>query len=122
MSRRILIVDDDMDILEAMTVVFEMQGDTVITRRKVTDIVSLVRINRPDIVILDLLISGLNGADLCRKLKSVEITKSIPIVMMSAHPTIAQTSKECGAEHYLKKPFRPDELHDLIESIGKRDC
>src|SRR5436305_14779845 len=64
----------------------------------------------PDVIILDVLLSGKDGRIICQKLKSQEDTKHIPIIMISAHPDAKQSVKAVGADNFLAKPFEMDEL------------
>lgn len=60
---------------------------------------------KPDLIILDVLLSGNDGRKICKTLKSDGNTKNIPIIMISAHPTAKDSTKECGADSFVAKPF-----------------
>lgn len=115
----ILIVDDSSDILEAMRYILEMEGFSV---RTVTGKISLMKDleqNTPDLILLDILLSGDNGIEICKELKNNEDTKHIPVVLMSASPKMLQNHEECGATDVIAKPFHLTELSDKINSILK---
>ncbi len=103
---QILVVDDDPDILDALQFVLEDAGYTVITCKDGEHAEKLSRATSfPQLIILDVLLSGKDGRDICRKLKHNERTKDIPIVMISAHPAVRQSVFESGANKFIPKPF-----------------
>lgn len=104
--KKILVVDDDPDILDAIQFVLEDAGYSVETSQKGEYAESLEKKNDlPNLLILDVLLSGKDGRIICQKLKQSEKTKNIPIIMISAHPSAQQTVKEVGADDFLAKPF-----------------
>lgn len=68
----------------------------------------------PDLFILDKQLPGIDGLDICKHLKSHNYTKKIPVVMVSANPTIKSLAKEAGADDALEKPFKMKSFRDLI--------
>lgn len=118
----ILVVDDDPGILDALRMLFESEGYRVLTCAK-GDYVEALRENTgalPDVIVLDVLLSGKDGRTICRTLKSEEATRHIPIVMISAHPAAEQSVKEVGADAFVAKPFAIDELLDTVERLLAR--
>lgn len=114
----ILVVDDTEDILDALEIVLSSEGYTVLTAPNeayINDVIAEKR-SLPDLIMLDVLLSGQDGRMLAKKLKDNQKTKHIPIIMMSAHPNVAVSIKECGADDFLPKPF---ELNDLLLKIAK---
>ena len=103
---QILVVDDDSDILDALRFVLEDAGYTVKTcqngeyAERLSGATSF-----PKLIILDVLLSGKDGRDICRKLKHDKRTKHIPIVMISAHPAVKKSVYESGANKFIPKPF-----------------
>jgi DNA-binding response OmpR family regulator len=112
----ILIIDDDLAILEAIKLTLEDAGHEVETSTKDGKYIN-ERISkaRPGLIILDMLLSGHDGRDISKRLKSQEETSDIPIVMTSAHPNARDASLEAGADDFLAKPFDIDELLDMVE-------
>jgi DNA-binding response OmpR family regulator len=112
---KILIADDDQGILDALTFVLEDEGYQV---ESTADGGNLYQMNgdTPDLLLLDIRMSGHDGRDICRFLKSKKITKKVPIIMISANRDTARHAKEAGADDYLPKPF---ELHDLLQKVEK---
>ncbi len=111
-AKKILVVDDDPDILDALRFLLEDAGYEVKTTEKGEYAENLPDTNGglPDVIILDVLLSGKDGRLICQKLKSQEDTKLIPIIMISAHPNAKQSVKAVGADDFIAKPFDMDEL------------
>ena len=111
-AKKILVVDDDPDILDALRFILEDVGYEVKTTEKGEYAENLRDTNGglPDVIILDVLLSGKDGRLICQKLKSQEDTKLIPIIMISAHPNAKQSVKAVGADDFIAKPFDMDEL------------
>lgn len=117
MVKRLLVVEDNEDILEALEIAFTSSGYAVETVKDGKTAYAAVEKFRPDIIILDMLLSGVNGLTLCNSLKMNDETKHIPIVMISAHPRAKQLTLAAGADHFVPKPFELDDLISLVERI-----
>src|SRR5437588_10273058 len=117
-AKKILVVDDDPDILDALQFMLEDAGYEVKTTEKGEYAENLHNTNSelPDVIILDVLLSGKDGRLICQKLKSQEETKRIPIIMMSAHPDAKRSVTVVGADDFLAKPYDVD---DLLAKIAK---
>ena len=118
-SPLILVVDDDPGILDALRVLFESEGYRIHTCEK-GDYVGALRDATgalPDVIVLDVLLSGKDGRTICRTLKSQDVTRHIPVVMISAHPGAEQSVKEVGADAFLAKPFAIDDLLDTVAAL-----
>lgn len=115
----ILVVDDDPDILDALRLLLEDEGYRVQTTEKGEYAESLRDGNGdlPDLIILDVLLSGRDGRVICRTLKSQDETAHIPIVMISAHPSAADSAVEVGADAFVAKPFSIDDLLATIAAL-----
>ena len=110
--KKILVVDDDPDILDALQFMLEDAGYEVKTTEKGEYAENLRDTNGglPNVIILDVLLSGKDGRLICQKLKSQEETQRIPIIMISAHPNAKQSVSAVGADDFMAKPFDMDEL------------
>ena len=119
--KKILIVDDDPDILDALKLTLEDAGYEVVTSEDGERAENLPGRNGklPDLILLDVLLSGRDGREICRKLKSQEDTKNIPIIMISAHPSIVKSYKDIHAEAFVDKPFDIDRLLKIVEKYIK---
>ncbi|HEV2339363.1 MAG TPA: response regulator [Patescibacteria group bacterium] len=115
MNKTVLIVDDDEGILDALSLVIATAGYTVIATVKGEEAYETAKKQRPDIILLDVLLSGSNGRDICEQLKKDDITKYIPVLMISAHPSGMTRAFACGADDFLAKPFDVDVLLEKVQ-------
>lgn len=111
-ATKILVVDDDPDILDALQLMLEDAGYEVTISEKGDYAENLHDTNGglPDVIILDVLLSGKDGRLICQKLKGQDETRHIPIIMISAHPNARQSVTAVGADDFVAKPFDMDEL------------
>jgi DNA-binding response OmpR family regulator len=108
--KKILVVDDEPDILEFLQVILEEEGYAVLSSEKGEFLEQLHNGDLPELILVDVLLSGKDGREIVKYLKSQEETKHIPVIMFSAHPSAEQTAREAGAEDFIAKPFEIDEL------------
>lgn len=108
--KRILIADDEPDILEFLQVILEEEGYAVITSDKGEYLEQLHNGGLPHLILVDVLLSGKDGRQIVKYLKSQQETEHIPIIMFSAHPSAEETARQAGAEDFLAKPFEIDVL------------
>jgi DNA-binding response OmpR family regulator len=116
MKKRALIIEDDKDtsdILSFLTGQLNLEVSTSNSALLVSDIKLLA----PDIIILDHWVGAELGGDLCRKLKSKESTKDIPVILISAAIDLEQIADDCSADAYLKKPFDVDDIMGLVTNL-----
>lgn len=113
-QKKILVVDDEPDILEFLQVILEEEGYFVITTDKGEYLEQLHNGGLPQLILLDVLLSGKDGREVARYLKSQEETKHIPIIMFSAHPSAEETARTAGADDFLAKPF---DIPILLEKV-----
>jgi DNA-binding response OmpR family regulator len=112
--KRLLVVDDEPDILEFLQIILEEEGYEVITSDKGEYLEQLHNGGLPHLILVDVLLSGKDGREIVKYLKSQQETKHIPIIMFSAHPSAEETARLAGAEDFLAKPFDIDELLEKI--------
>ena len=108
--KKILVVDDEPDILEFLQVILEEEGYLVLTSQKAEYLEQLHNGGLPDLILLDVLLSGKDGREIVKYLKSQEETRDIPVIMFSAHPSAEETARAAGADDFLAKPFDIDVL------------
>lgn len=118
-DRRILVVDDDEGILDAFSAMLETLGYSVIPLSDAENIVEISRKKLPDLILLDILLSGSDGREICKLLKKNKDTKNIPVVLVSAHPGADKSGKAAGADGFLKKPFEMKELLNIVRKYAK---
>ncbi|MDQ3239314.1 MAG: response regulator [bacterium] len=111
--KRILIADDDAAILDVMTIVLEDEGFEVVAICD-GDVISKIEEVKPDLVLLDLWMSGRDGVEITRGLKNNITTSAIPVVVVSARHDLAEVAKDIGADAYLNKPFDIETLASLV--------
>ena len=114
--KKILVVDDERDILEFLQIILEEEGYEVTTTDKGEYLEKLRNGGLPDIILLDVLLSGKDGRDIVRFLKSQQETQHIPVIMLSAHPSAGETARKAGADDFVAKPF---DIDDLLATIAK---
>src|ERR1700687_5505256 len=95
---KILVLDDDPDIGTMMRIMLEYKGYTVTVSDRADHAAETLRNNNIDLIIMDMLLSGVNGTDLCRNLKKNGTTSQIPVIMISAHPNAKQICMDAGAD------------------------
>ena len=123
MQQTILVVDDEPDIVEIIQYNLEKSGFNVIIAEDGPIAVEKARDELPDLIILDLMLPGLEGTDVCRILKQDERTRSIPILMLTAKSEEIDRviGLELGADDYVVKPFSPREIALRIRNILRRN-
>ncbi len=109
-EKTILVVDDEPDILLFLEVAFAHAGYRVLTATTGEELISLLAREWPDLILLDMLLSGTDGRELTRQLKGQERTAQIPVLMISAHPRAEQEALAAGADGFLAKPFGIKEI------------
>jgi len=114
MKKRVLVVDDHPDILEVVKMTLEMAGYEVSTSLTGACFQQLEN-DLPDLILLDVLLSGEDGYAICQRLKDDEKTRHIPVILLSAHAGLPETATGCGANGFLAKPFRIIALRDIVK-------
>jgi two-component system phosphate regulon response regulator PhoB len=122
-KRKILIVEDDRDIVEMITYNLRADGYEVLSAFTGKDGITLARRERPDLIILDIMLPVMDGFEVCRILKSTEATACVPIIILSAksQETDKIVGLELGADDYVTKPFSPRELIARIKAVLRRN-
>ena len=120
----ILAIDDEADILALISFSLSREGYTVIPQSSAEAGLStiLTRQESPDLIVLDLMLPGMDGLSLCRKLKSQESTKHIPIIMLTARTEDSDvvSGLEVGADDYITKPFSPRVLVARVRALLRK--
>ncbi len=118
----ILVVDDEEDILELVRYNLEKDGYAVTGVASGEDAAPRALQLRPDLIILDLMLPGLDGLTVCKHLKREEATRGIPVIMLTARGSEADivTGLELGADDYVTKPFSPRVLVARVRSVLRR--
>jgi DNA-binding response OmpR family regulator len=116
--KKILVVDDEVDLVETVRFPLEMEGFNVLVSYNGEDALSQARKEKPDLIILDLMLPKLDGYKVCRLLKFDERYKHIPILMLTAKTQEKDKvlGKETGADEYITKPFEMDYLMEKVKA------
>ena len=123
-TKKILLVDDEVDLVETVRFPLEMQGFTVLVSQDGEDALKKAREEKPDLILLDLMLPKLDGYKVCRLLKFDERYKHIPILMLTARTQEKDKTlgKETGADEYITKPFEMNELMEKVQSyVNKKE-
>ena len=112
---RIYVIDDDMDLLKVVKSLLLKRGFDVSTFSDWEDANNTMKISEPQLILLDVFLAGIDGLDVCQRLKASPYTKHIPILLFSAFPRIAESAiHDYGADDFIAKPF---EVGDLIKKV-----
>ncbi|MEO3403711.1 response regulator [Mucilaginibacter sp. CAU 1740] len=114
-NKKIMIADDDPGIVDAVEMLLEFEGYAVASTLDGATTVSDMKQEKPDLLLLDIWMSGEDGRDICKKIKQDEAIKGIPVIMVSASRDIRESAMEAGADDFLAKPF---EMNDLLNKIA----
>lgn len=114
-QKKVMIADDDPGILDAVEAMLEYGGYEVSSTSNGATVLEM-RDNFPDLLLLDIWMSGTDGRDVCKKLKQEERSRHMPIIMISASTELEKSAKEAGADDFLEKPFDMEELLQKIDA------
>jgi two-component system, OmpR family, alkaline phosphatase synthesis response regulator PhoP len=121
-SGRVLVVEDERDVAELLRYNLAKEGYDVVVATTGPDAIKLAHDQRPDLVLLDIMVPHLNGWEICRRLKQDAETRPIPVIMLTGR--VEEGDKvlgfEVGADDYVTKPFSPRELLARIRAVGRR--
>lgn len=119
MGKKILITEDSPTVLEILKSVLEEEGYEVIAATDGQQALNLAKTDKPDLIVLDLMLPKIDGYKVCRMLKFDEKYKNIPIIMLTARTKESDENlgKEVGADAYIRKPFQPEVIIDQITKL-----
>ncbi len=114
MNERILVIDDDPGILDFLQYLLCEEGYNSITSTSSTSLLKHVQRSQPDLILLDVFLTGEDGRILCRQLKANELTKHIHVILISAYVSWHEALGESCADDFLAKPFRIEQLLEMV--------
>jgi two-component system phosphate regulon response regulator PhoB len=122
-KKKILVVDDEEDILELVRYNLAREGFKIFCASSGEDGLKAAKDEKPNLIVLDLMLPGIDGLDVTRRLKGDDVTRKIPIVMLTAKGEESDivTGLELGAEDYITKPFSPRVLVARIRAALRRE-
>lgn len=118
---KILIAEDEPDIRELITLTLQFSGYDVVSVKDGAEAVSTAQVDEFDLILMDVRMPRMTGYEACRILRTIDATKEIPIIFLSAkgQESEVQAGLEAGADQYILKPFAPDMLTRKIEEVLK---
>ena len=116
----VLLVDDDEDLLNIVDQILQAEGFQTVLSLNGEKLREIITLNRPDIILLDIHMQGINGGDICREIKNDPNTVGIPLLLFSANDNIKTITNECGADGYITKPLEIEVLISTIQYFLKK--
>ncbi len=122
MAETVLLVDDEPDVVDLLRYNLQKAGLLVTTASNGKDGLQIVRSNRPDVVVLDVMMPGMSGIEVCREIRARRDTLDLPVLMLTAKSTPQDRigGLETGADDYLTKPFSTKELVLRVQNLLRR--
>ena len=119
MAIKVLLADDEEDVKIVLRMFLESKGFEVCTAYDGLDAIDQAKRERPNVILLDVMMPVIDGFEVCKKLKSMPETAKIPVLMLSAssHAESVQKGLDVGAVDYLVKPFEPEHLEKLLRKV-----
>lgn len=120
--KKVLVVEDEKDILQLVTLYLEKDGFRVVTAMTGLEALKQVKTAKPDLVVLDLMLPEMDGLEVCKRLRSLPETAMLPIIMLTAKAEESDTivGLELGADDYVTKPFSPKALVARVKAMLRR--
>lgn len=115
MPKRVLILDDDKDVLDVMQEALTYEGFEVYTITATDNIFSVLEEYHPDVLLIDYLLNGINGGEICSQIKKNELTCELPVVILSAYPRVIDSLGYYHCNKFIPKPF---DLNELVDEIN----
>ena len=113
-KEKILVLDDDPDIGTMIKMMLEYKGYSVTVSDRAEQANEILKTDAVDLIIMDMLLSGVNGTDLCSELKKDSALAHTPVIMISAHPNAKEICLQAGADEFISKPF---DMQDILSKI-----
>ena len=113
---KVLVVDDDQSILDAMEIALDLKGYEVETTTRGEETFSKIESFKPDLILMDVYLSGMDGREICKQIKDNEKTKNLPVIIFSANKSMKEVFEESGANDFIGKPFNMDELYEKVKN------
>ncbi|MGC4101972.1 response regulator [Ferruginibacter sp.] len=115
-QHHILVIDDNEDILYMLQAMLKIKGYKVSVKKNIKALDEDIEKLAPDVILMDMLLSGIDGREVCVHLKAHQQFARIPVIMISAHPEAKETCLAAGADHFLEKPFEMSEMLRVVAS------
>lgn len=112
---RVLVIDDDEAVLDVIQEALIYEGFEVQIADRADDIQKHITAYQPDVVMIDYILQGINGGEICHQIKQNPSTSLLPVIILSAYPRVIMSLGQYGCDKFIAKPF---DLTDLIDSIA----
>ena len=113
----ILVIDDNDDILFMVQAMLQLKEYKVSVKNNVENLESFIKDLSPGVILMDTLLCGADGREICKRLKADIAFSYIPIIMISAHPQAKAGCLEAGASYFLEKPFEMKDLYHAVSDV-----
>lgn len=122
-KRKVIIVDDDRETREMLTMALEIEGFDVTEAANGLRLISTLHVDKPDVILLDVMMSWIDGFELCKAIKQNEEFRDIPVIFVSARKSPEDVARglEAGAADYFTKPLDIDKLAQRINELSQRE-
>jgi DNA-binding response OmpR family regulator len=117
MKKKVLIIDDDEAVLDVMKEALFYEGFEVKISDKADDINSIICEYNPDLLLIDYILNGINGGEICHQVKENPNTGWLPVIIVSAYPKVLKSLGYYGCDKFISKPFDLDNLVGSIKAV-----
>ncbi|MEP7372130.1 MAG: response regulator [Chitinophagaceae bacterium] len=121
MSKKIIIYDDDTDLLEVCSLILGAKDFNVVTKDKCTEILNDIKEHSPDVILMDNWIPDIGGVRATRLVKDSDYFRHIPVIFFSANNNVNELAVEAGADYFLQKPFDISELESIVANAANKN-
>jgi DNA-binding response OmpR family regulator len=118
MKKKVIIYDDDADLLEVCSLILGSRGFDVVMKDRCTEIITDLQHHHPDVVLMDNWIPDIGGVKATRLVKESPEFSKVPVIFFSANNNVTELAREAGADYCLHKPFDISELESLVTAAA----
>ena len=115
--KKVLVLDNDGDVLDIMQEALNYEGFQVKIIEETDNIFAVIDDFDPDLIILDYILSGINGGEICHQIKANPKTTDVPVMIMSAYPRVIKSLGYYGCGDFISKPFDLDDIVQRIKNL-----
>ncbi|MDO3624655.1 response regulator transcription factor [Mucilaginibacter sp. BT774] len=119
--KKVLLLDNDEGVLDVMQEALNYEGFKVKTIGETDNIFEVIDSFDPDLIILDYILSGINGGEICHQIKANPKTTDLPVIIISAYPRVIQSLGYYGCDDFISKPFDLDDISERIKRLIDRE-